>query len=141
MGRPHASSHGGFSLIEALVALAVIAILASLAWPGFAGALQRSRRVEATAALMQVQLAQERWRSGHAAYAADLAALGLDYRLSAHYRLAITASGAHRYSAVATPVGMQAGDAACTSLVLSLEAGRIVLGSTGHAPASACWRS
>lgn len=131
----------GFTLVEALIALAVVAILAALAWPSFMGAVQRSRRVDATAALLQVQLAQERWRSGHASYAADLATLGLDAAASPHYRLAITASAAHRYTAVATAVGTQAGDTACTSFVLTLEAGRASMGSTGSAPVGTCWRS
>lgn len=131
----------GFTLIEALIALAVVAILASLAWPSFAGVLQRSRRIEATSALMQVQLAQERWRSAHASYAVDLPALGFDTRLAAHYRLAITASGAHGYRVVATAIGMQAADTACRTLVLTLDAGRSVLGSSGSAPANVCWRS
>jgi len=135
------NGHRGFTLIEALIAVAVAAILAALAWPSFIGALQRSRRIEATAALLQVQLAQERWRSGHAAYAADLATLGLDATAGRHYRLAITASAAHRYTVVATAIGSQAGDTACTSFVLTLDAGRTTMASTGHADAGACWRS
>jgi type IV pilus assembly protein PilE len=139
----YGSHHGqrGFTLIETLVAMAVMAILASLAWPSFASAVQRSRRIEATAALMQVQLAQERWRSGHAAYAADLAMLGLGARPLSYYRLAITGSTTSGYTVVATAIGTQASDMPCTSLVVTLDAGRTVLGSTGSAAASACWGS
>jgi len=141
MGPLRTRRQRGFTLIEALIAMAIVAILATLAWPSFAGALQRSRRIEAASALLHVQLAQERWRSGHASYAADLGALRLSEPLSPHYRLAITGSETDRYTAVATATGAQAADAACTRLVLTLDAGRPVLGSTGRAPASVCWGS
>ncbi|HEU4457541.1 MAG TPA: type IV pilin protein [Methylibium sp.] len=130
----------GFSLIELLVALSAAAVLAGIALPSFSQALQRSRRIEAVTALMQLQLAQERWRSSHPGYADDLASLGLDAAAGRHYRLAILDSGIQRYTAVATAVGAQAGDAACTSLGLTLSGATQTLHSTGRASTAECWR-
>lgn len=129
----------GFTLIELVVAVAVAAILAAVALPSFTQALQRSRRVEAVSALMQVQLAQERWRSSHAAYATDLRLLGVE-AATRHYRLAILDGAAHRYTATATAVGAQAGDSACATFGFTLSGGTQSLHASGSANAEQCWR-
>lgn len=64
----------GFTLVEALVAVLVAALLAVVALPGLAAQIRAARRAEAIAALLQVQQAQERWRAQCACYAASLAA-------------------------------------------------------------------
>lgn len=53
--RPH-----GFTLIELTIALAVAAILATLAWSSYGYHLIKARRAEGRAALLQVMLQQER---------------------------------------------------------------------------------
>ena len=50
---------GGYTLIEVMIALAIIAILASVAMPSFFDSIRKSRRSEAVAALSAVQQAQE----------------------------------------------------------------------------------
>ena len=69
-----AASCAGFTLIEALVAVAVLAILTSVALPSFMDSIRKGRRADAVAALAAVQQAQERWRSNRNAYTTELTA-------------------------------------------------------------------
>jgi type IV pilus assembly protein PilE len=60
----------GFTLIEAMVALLIVSVLASLAWPGYAGYLTRTRRMEGKVALVAAMLQQEQYHATHHTYAA-----------------------------------------------------------------------
>jgi type IV pilus assembly protein PilE len=107
------NSGKGFTLLELLVVLSIIALLATLALPGYSTALQQGRRGDAIGALLRLQLAQEHWRANHDEYA-SLTALGLgSLSGDGHYRLAVTAPDAAGYHATATPLvdGRQADDA------------------------------
>ena len=68
-GAPEATR--GFTLIELMIAVAVVSILVAVALPTFNDAIRKGRRSEAFAALSQVQQAQERWRSNNANYASN----------------------------------------------------------------------
>lgn len=107
------SSLAGFSLAELLVALAILGVLAALAWPAYTAVLQQGRRSDAIDALLRLQVAQEQWRATRPQYA-SLDELQLDPLSSdGHYQLAITAHTAAGYHATATPVtaGPQGQDA------------------------------
>ena len=58
----------GFTLIESLVAVSVAAVLSSVAYPSLEGHVLRARRTDALVALMNAQLAQERYRSNNNSY-------------------------------------------------------------------------
>ena len=64
----------GFTLVEVLVTLALIAILASQAVPGYRAVINRAQRQDAQAALLRVQYRQERFYGEHLRYAAALSA-------------------------------------------------------------------
>lgn len=127
----------GFSLLELLTALAIVAILVTVTIPSYSGFVARSRRGDAVSALLQVQLAQERWRAAHAGFAADLAALG---RRSAgspdgYYRLRIGPVSATDYVVTAQPVGVQAGDS-CGTFAIDASGPRYTDGFADQT----CWR-
>ena len=118
---PRASA--GFTLIETLVAMAITAVLSSVAYPSFEGQLQRARRADAQMSLMLVQLAEERWRANGRAYA-DLADIGAPSRSTAgHYALQVTATDALGYEVLASATGAQARDAQCRHMKLSMVGG------------------
>ena len=69
----------GFTLIEILIALSMAGVLSSVAVPTFQGHLQKARRTDALVTMMQVQLAQSRWRANGSGYA-SLAQIGVKPR-------------------------------------------------------------
>ena len=79
MRRIHAQRHtGGFSLIELLVVLTLIAVLASLAWPSLRGSVERAERTQAAACLLQLGAWIERIeRQGYDDGGVDLRSSGL----------------------------------------------------------------
>ncbi|MBI1891125.1 MAG: type IV pilin protein [Burkholderiales bacterium] len=58
----------GFTLIEVMVAMIIIAILAALTYPSYRHAVIKSRRAEAKAALLQLMQQQERYFSQSNSY-------------------------------------------------------------------------
>lgn len=61
--------HKGFTLIELMITVAVIGILASIAYPSYQRYVQDARRAEAKSALLDVAGAMERCRSANFTYA------------------------------------------------------------------------
>ena len=55
-----ATRHTGFSLIELMVALAIVGILAAIAYPGYLSQVQKSRRADAKIGLTQLAQQLER---------------------------------------------------------------------------------
>jgi len=58
----------GFSLLELLVAMAILAVLASIALPTYAEYVARGRRFEARAGLLEAAHWMERWRTERGRY-------------------------------------------------------------------------
>jgi type IV pilus assembly protein PilE len=139
-------SERGFTLIEGLVGVAIAGVLSSIAYPSVEAQVQRARRTDALVALLQAQLAEERYRANNAGYA-TLAELGLrDTSPAGHYRLQASANTGGGYDLIATAVATQARDARCRVLRLSLADGALVQASGSDATTAnaadanrACW--
>ncbi len=109
----------GFTLVELMVALAMAAMLAALAYPAYSEHVHRARRADAWDALARLQLAQERHRSRHTAFAASLQDLALPATSpAAHYRLRVASADAMGYAleAQAAEDSPQASDRRCRRL-------------------------
>lgn len=60
----------GFTLIEMLIVLAVLAIVAGLGYPSYAGHVVRAKRIEGQLALVEAMQRQERYFALHNTYVA-----------------------------------------------------------------------
>ncbi|MCU0920508.1 MAG: prepilin-type N-terminal cleavage/methylation domain-containing protein [Burkholderiaceae bacterium] len=150
----------GFTLVELMIAVVVVALLASIALPSFMDSIRKSRRSDAFNAIAQVQQMQERWRGIRNAYATDAvltepwspanpaSAPGLGVpRLTAngYYSLALSDAGATGYTVTATAEAgtSQAADGNCKVLAARLTDGNLAYGSGAAAAAfpdaNRCW--
>jgi type IV pilus assembly protein PilE len=66
----------GFTLVEMMVVVAVIAILSAIAFPAYSNFVQRSRRVEGQTLINRVMQAQEKFFSTYNRYTTDLTGPG-----------------------------------------------------------------
>ena len=126
----------GFTLIELMVVVAIVGILASLAYPSFMSQVRKSRRADAVVSMSSLQQAQERWRANKTAYASNTEmttaipnGLGLLATTNGgYYTLAVSNNTATSYALTATAVSTksQIDDTACTSLVITVTNGNDV---------------
>lgn len=136
----------GFTLIELMVTVAVVAILAAVALPSYADQIRKTRRAVARQEMMDLATAQERFYTNCNRFANTLAGSQADCsglgRPTAtvmtdgnHYQISMAGGGAN-YVLTATPQGEQAHDTYCANLTLD-DAGN--KGATGSLGPAACW--
>jgi type IV pilus assembly protein PilE len=126
----------GFTLIELLIALACVALLASLAWPSYQSLIMRSQRAQARASLLQAAHWMERAASANGSYplTADVPASVLQVD-GQRYTMTVT-STTQSYTLSAVPLGAQAVDT-CGTLTVNHLGVRSVLGAIETA--AQCW--
>ena len=140
----------GFTLIELMIVVAIVAILAAIALPAYGRYVLRSGRVEAKTALNFVMQAQERYFSTYNRYSPVLvgpqpAGLGLVVNCggginseNCNYRVTVEAvAGDQNITLVATPIGRQASDI-CGPLRLSAAGVKLPAPVAAHTN-GACW--
>ncbi|MCB1773878.1 MAG: type IV pilin protein [Gammaproteobacteria bacterium] len=114
----------GLTLVELMVVVAVLSIIASVAYPLYTTQMQKIRRADAKTALAAVALAQERYYTANGGYAATLSSLQLSTELSGgrsekgYYnitRLTVTNSGqSYTVQARKRSAAAQADDTTCS---------------------------
>ncbi len=132
---------GGFTLIEVVVVMAIIAILAAIAIPNYTEYIRRGHRSDAKTALLQVAQWQERFRTESITNAyspalpAGMATVGSGG--AARYTIAVAQPGGNQtFTLTATRQGSQLGDP-CGDFIVDQTGQQTTAG--GIRPALECW--
>ncbi|WP_114240123.1 type IV pilin protein [Dyella sp. C9] len=129
----------GFSLIELLVVVLIIAILAGIAIPTYQRYVVRAHRTEARRALLELAGKQERYYYSHNSYTDELDLLSTESTIDGgRYVIEVSSASATDFTLTATAAGLQQhDDAACQSLVLTKAGARRSTGTAENDPQ--CW--
>ena len=135
-------NHKGFTLIELMIVVAIVAILAAIALPSYNEYIRRGHRAEARAALLQGAQWMERAATATGTYPAAFPATLTTvpsgrYAISAASPPASAASGT-AFTLTAAPQGGQTGDK-CGSYTLTHNGLRGANGVTTGAIVTECW--
>lgn len=143
----------GFTLIELMVVVAIVGILAAIAYPSYTSQIARGRRADARVQLASAQQWVEKFYSENYNYATDTAGNASTTAFNAQpfsssprvgdggavYTIGLTvASTSQTYTLTAAPIsaGPMAGDS-CGSLTLTNTGRR---GVTGYNDVLSCWK-
>ena len=77
-----ASTRSGFTLIELMITVAVIAILSAVAYPSYVEQVNKSRRAEGKSAILQTASLQERFFTLNNTYSLTLVAPSTNYTIT-----------------------------------------------------------
>jgi len=114
----------GFTLLELMIVVAIVAILAAFALSNYSKQVRKSRRAEAKQVMTGLSLLEEKYRSEHTTYPASAASIGGSTTAS-YYTVTVPAGGATSYTIQAAAIGDQAKDTGCTTLVLASHSGTL----------------
>jgi type IV pilus assembly protein PilE len=137
----------GFTLIEILIALAIVAITTLLAASTYRKQLQRGHRAQAAQSLLLAAAEQEKFHLANGTYVSRLdASAGADppglpvasRTPGGHYTIAVTLATAAEFRVVATASGSRS-DPACHTMSIDESGRRQATGAGGADSAARCW--
>ena len=153
MTNQHWSNHkcGGFTLIELMIVVAVIAILAAIAYPSYQDSVRKSRRADAKGVLLEAAQWMERFYTENNRYDQNRAGIAVTDSTqfpgsglaespkeggTKYYDITISAAAQNSYTLQAAPKGVQSSDP-CGTLTLTHTGAKNVSG--GSYTKDRCW--
>jgi type IV pilus assembly protein PilE len=132
----------GFTLIELMITIAIVAVIAAVALPSYFGSVRKSRRADAINLISQIAQGQERFRANCPCFAhsitnatsatcpATCPGTGADPGLgitatSPYYTFAVNTINATNYRVLAVAAGSQTSDARCIAMEMRMVGGNV----------------
>jgi type IV pilus assembly protein PilE len=140
-GRAFDMKKSGFTLIELMITVAIIAILVSIAYPSYTAFVQRSNRTDATQAISFTAQQLERCYSQGFNYTACPSVPAASTSPQGYYNLTVTISSPTTYQIDASPAkAPQLADFSCQKFTVTNNVQSAIDGS-GNSTTSTCWGS
>jgi type IV pilus assembly protein PilE len=148
MTKTHCNSFArlrGFTLVELMVTVVVVAILAAIAIPAYTGQIQKSRRTDARSALLDLAGREERFLSVSSAYTTTASQLGYSAFPqtigNGYYNInvALTVGPPAGFVATATAIGSQVKDTTCATMTVDQFGQHQSKDASGVDSSATCW--
>jgi len=151
----------GFTLVELMITVVIATILVTVAVASYTSQVRKSRRTDAKTALLDLAGRQESFFSVNNSYAADWLSLGYSAGAgptttglqvgSGYYNVFVcvpagsapcpaSALAAPSYQVLAVPIGAQAGDASCQTMVVDSAGQQSSTDGGGADSTATCWQ-
>jgi type IV pilus assembly protein PilE len=149
---PRRRAQGGFTLIELMIAVAIVGILLRLAYPAYTASVKKSRRADAKTALLDVAQREERYLATTNVYTVSAPAMGYATGTTittaapmsvlsgskAYYEVAVSMPTTTQFIVTASPIAgtAQTQDTQCGSFSIDNTGKQSI---TGTGSAADCW--
>jgi type IV pilus assembly protein PilE len=141
---------GGFTLVELMITVAILAIIVAVAMPAYTQQMHKSRRTEARNTLLDLAGREERFLSIQGTYgqnAADVgyAALPFD-TINGYYHVTVVVPDPNAatpanpsFIITATAIGLQASDTDCATFTVNQIGQQVAKTSAPAVNTATCW--
>jgi type IV pilus assembly protein PilE len=151
MGGPRS---GGFTLVELMITVVILAIIVAIALPSYQAQTQKARRTDARNALLDIAGREERFLSVSNAYSQLPSDVGYgggawpqNVTPNSYYSVTVTVpapgfpAGTPSFLVSATPINVQASDTTCATFTVNQIGQQTAQNAGGVDTSATCWGS